>query len=295
MTTVSIESIKKLKILLMKLKNYNMKLFFNVPNALLILTAIFLTSCGSTTKLQQENELLKSKTGTLQAELAQLNSEQNMQKTKLEKLEKLELSNKKQAADLSKCKNELDNCNNGLNFSQKEYAKLSNFFTDYRASLIQLKAELRAAFPNNLNDVNFSIREEDGRLIVTIPNTILYEKGKANFNINGQLAIQKLTPVLKKHKDLQILVEGHTDDTPLKPDSQYADNWDLSVARAVFIVRKFESNGIHPQRLTAAGRGSFMPISRLDDEESKLKNRRTEIIIRPKIKELLKLMNAMEM
>lgn len=164
----------------------------------------------------------------------------------------------------------------------------------YKAKLDKMKAELQAAFPNNLNDDNFSIREENGRLLITIPNNILYKSGDADFDENGLLVIQKLSKIFRANQGLQILVEGHTDDLPLNKNSKYKDNWDLSLARSVNVVRQLETYGVFPSRLTAAGRGYFAPISRLATDEARAQNRRTEIIIRPQIAELLKMIDEIE-
>ena len=164
----------------------------------------------------------------------------------------------------------------------------------YKAKLDKMKAELQSAFPNNLDNENFSIREDNGRLLITIPNNILYKSGNADFDENGLMVIQKLSKVFRANEGLQILVEGHTDDLPLKKNNKYNDNWDLSLARSVNVVRQLETYGVFPSRLTAAGRGYFAPLSRLATDEARAQNRRTEIIIRPQIAELLKMIDEIE-
>lgn len=234
---------------------------------LILLSVFFLASCSSTKELKQENTDLTAQSTSLQSKNDLLMAENTNLNKSIELL-----------------KGNLKNCN-------KELRNVKTFYNAYKERLNKMKSELLAAFPNNLNEGNFSIKEEDGRLIISIPNSILYARGSADFSQDAEMVIQKLSKVFKNNQGLQILVEGHTDDTPLIRGSRFKDNWDLSVARAVNIVRRFELYGVNPQRLTAAGRGYFAPVNKLDTEEARAMNRRTEIIIRPRIAELLKTMN----
>ena len=243
-----------------------------------------LTSCGASKILKEQNSDLMSKNSNLRTKVDLLNSN-NAKLTS----ENLKLSDRNKSLE-SKNKGLLAS----LNSSNAESTKTKAYYDAYNDKLSKMKLELSAAFPNNLNEANFSIREEDGRLIITIPNKILYPRGSADFNEEALMVIQKMSKVFKNNQNLQILVEGHTDEIPLRKGGKYEDNWDLSVARAVKIVRQFESYGVHPQRLTAAGRGYFAPINKLATEEARAMNRRTEIIIRPKIAELLKMLSELD-
>ena len=214
-------------------------------------------------KLKKQNQELMNQTSTLQSKVDKLTKDNTT----------LEKKNKESSMELNKVK---------------------TYYGAYKDKLTKMKTELVAAFPNNLSEANFSVREEDGRLIITVPNKILYPRGSADFSPAALEVIQKLSQVFKNNQNLQILIEGHTDNIPLKKGGRYKDNWDLSVARAVNIVRQFEAYGVHPKRLTAAGRSYFSPANNIVSEEARDMNRRTEIIIRPKITELLKMMNEIE-
>ena len=248
-----------------------------MKNVLFFLSIILLSSCGSANELKKQNTDLLNQASTMQSKIELLTADKAALSSSITSLE---MKEKEYSASLNACNSELD--------------KVKDFYGAYKNKLTQMKSELLASFPNNLNEENFSIREEDGRLIITIPNKILYPRGSAEFNPEALIVIQKLTKVFRNNQNLQILVEGHTDETPLRQGSQYKDNWDLSVARAVKIVRQFETYGVHPQRLTAAGRGYFAPVNKLATEEARAMNRRTEIIIRPKIAELLRMMDGLE-
>jgi chemotaxis protein MotB len=110
----------------------------------------------------------------------------------------------------------------------------------------------------------------------------------------GKDALRLLSDVLDKNHDIDILVEGHTDNVPIKTNI-YKDNWDLSVARATSIVRILTTEyKIAPTRVTASGRGEFFPKSENDTPEGRAKNRRTEIILSPKLDEIMKLLQTNE-
>lgn len=234
-----------------------------------IFSLVFATSCSSSKKLKSERDGL-----VLEVEkLNKKNEELTLKATTLQSEKATALAAKKA-------------CEINLKSIKSRYSA-------YQAKLNKMKAELKAAFPKNLNEPNFEILEEDGRLVILLPNKILYRSGSADFDSKALDVTQKLAKVFKNNQGLQILVEGHTDEIPLKKGSKYEDNWDLSMARAVKIVRQLETYGVHPARLTAAGRGYFAPRNKTDSDEARAENRRTEIIIRPKIAELLKLMSGL--
>ena len=103
-------------------------------------------------------------------------------------------------------------------------------------------------------------------------------------------ALNRLANVLAQNKDIHIMVEGHTDDVPYKGTGNITDNWDLSVKRATSIVRILLNNrDIAPARITAAGRGEYMPVATGRTADARKKNRRTEIILSPNLDELMKI------
>ena len=247
-----------------------------MKNTFFLLLFFLLSGCSATKVLKEQNQDLQKQATNLESTIDKLTADNSTLNSSLVALER----------KVNEKTNELKICN-------EERNTIKTFYDSYTSKLMKMKAELHAAFPDNLNEANFSIREEDGRLIITIPNKILYQRGSADFNSEALEVIKKLTKVFNNNENLQILVEGHTDETPLKAGSRYKDNWDLSVARAVNIVRQFATYGVRSQRLTAAGRGYFAPINRLATEEARAMNRRVEIIIRPKITDLIKMLDEM--
>jgi chemotaxis protein MotB len=142
------------------------------------------------------------------------------------------------------------------------------------------------------NSDELSVEIKNGKVYVSMSDKLLFKSGSASVEAKGKEALKLLGEVLDKNQDIDILVEGHTDNVPIKT-SVYKDNWDLSVARATSIVRILTNDyKIAPTRLTASGKGEFFPRADNDTPEGRAKNRRTEIILSPKLDELMKLLNV---
>jgi chemotaxis protein MotB len=106
-------------------------------------------------------------------------------------------------------------------------------------------------------------------------------------------ALQQLAKAIKDQRDLQIMVEGHTDNVPISRKSTYMqDNWDLSVMRATAITKILTNAGLSPNQITASGKGEFYPLASNDDPQNRQKNRRTEIVITPNLDEIFKLLGS---
>jgi chemotaxis protein MotB len=135
-----------------------------------------------------------------------------------------------------------------------------------------------------------SVKVKNGKVYVSMSDKLLFKSGSASVESKGKEALQKLGDVLNKNQDIEIFIEGHTDNVPIRT-SVYKDNWDLSVARATNIVRMLiEENKLNPKRLTASGKGEYFPVASNESAEGRAKNRRTEIILSPKLDELFDLL-----
>ncbi len=142
------------------------------------------------------------------------------------------------------------------------------------------------------NSDELSVEIKNGKVYVSLSDKLLFKSGSAAVEEKGKEALQVLADVLGKNPDIDILVEGHTDNVPIKT-AQYKDNWDLSVARATTITRILtESYSISPKRVTASGRSEFFPKASNETADGKAKNRRTEIILSPKLDEIMNLLNS---
>lgn len=137
-----------------------------------------------------------------------------------------------------------------------------------------------------------SVEQRDGKLYVSLENSLLFASGSWNVNAKGKEAISELAKVLANQVDLNITVEGHTDDIPYMGSGLIKDNWDLSVMRATSIVKILINNkGVNPKSITASGKGPYSPLVENTSTENRAVNRRTEIILSPKLDELMNLLD----
>ena len=128
---------------------------------------------------------------------------------------------------------------------------------------------------------DLSVEERNGKLYLSLSSNLLFPSGSTRIDPEGQRALRELASALKTNPDIDILVEGHTD-----TDGNALNNWNLSTSRAVAVTNLLVSNGVNPERITAAGRGEYLPKAPNTTAFNKALNRRTEIIISPKLDEL---------
>lgn len=161
-----------------------------------------------------------------------------------------------------------------------------------------LNQSIKNALKGFKND-ELQVTEKDGKVYISLSNNILFASGSATVNDKGHDALKALAEVLKKNQNIDIQVEGHTDSDPyrIKPGTDthsliVRDNWDLSVIRATSIVKILtDEYGVNPKQVTAAGRGEFFPKADNTTAEGRSANRRTEIILSPKLDEVMNLIN----
>ncbi len=149
-----------------------------------------------------------------------------------------------------------------------------------------LLAKIQAALQQyNQEDLSIEIRE--GKVFVGLSDQLLFKSGSVKLEKDAFSVLESLAEVLKMHPELDIIVEGHTDNVPVKSKNM-KDNWDLSVMRATTVVRLLTSEyELNPSQVTAAGKGEFEPKASNETKEGKAQNRRTEIIIEPQLTEVL--------
>jgi len=142
----------------------------------------------------------------------------------------------------------------------------------------------------DINDEDVNIEVKKGVVYISISDKMLFKSGRYEINQAADLVLGKIARVLNDHKQLDILVEGHTDNVPISTQ-ELADNWDLSVKRSTSVVRLLQTKyGIAPERMTAGGRSEYVPKTTNSTMEGKALNRRTEIIILPKLDEFFELL-----
>ena len=177
-----------------------------------------------------------------------------------------------------------------------ELANRARMLSEREARINEMQAEIarRDSITERLNSIlrdallgfqddELSVEVKNGKVYVSMTDKLLFKSGSAAVEEKGKEAIEVLGNVLAKNPDIDILIEGHTDNVPYNGSGQLKDNWDLSVKRATSIVRALKELGVNPDRLVAAGRGEFDPLVPNTTAENRAKNRRTRILVLPKI------------
>lgn len=207
------------------------------------------------------------------------------------KLSGQENINENQSAQLSQKERDLQNKNKDLQEKERMLQEMQAIIARQDALTKKLNQTLRDALVGfNSDELTMEIR--DGKVYVSMSDKLLFKSGSNAVEPKGVEALKALADVLNKNPDIQILVEGHTDNVPIKT-AVYKDNWDLSVARATSITRMMnEKYGVAATRMTASGRGEYFPKASNDTAEGKAKNRRTEIILSPKLDEIMNLLQS---
>lgn len=171
----------------------------------------------------------------------------------------------------------------------KRLRGLQNIIQLQKNILQDLKASIADALMNYKTDELY-VYTKDGNVYVSLEEKLLFKSGSDVVDPKGKEALKTLANVLKSTNDITVMIEGHTDNVSIKTQ-KFADNWDLSTSRANAIVRILTNDfGFDPNRITAAGKGMYLPVKTNDTAEGRASNRRTEIILTPDLKELFRLL-----
>jgi len=251
-----------------------MKIFLS---GLTFISCLLLISCGKkelkaeleaknaqVTQLEKQVETLQSTTGSL-----------------LDRMADLSVVNKEGAESI---KHSLETLSKQYGFIEDLTQKIQTKDSINLALVMNLKRSL-----TDVNDEDVKIEIREGVVYVSISDKMLFASGSAKINRTADRVLSKLASVLNNNQDLGIVVEGHTDNVPMGGEC-IADNWDLSVLRATSVVRAMTKQyGVAPERLTASGHGEFMPKADNTTTEGRSANRRTEIIIAPRLDQFFKM------
>jgi chemotaxis protein MotB len=214
-----------------------------------------------------------------------------LHKTQAE-LVKREDSLKKVANQLSIKQKNLEIAEKELAEKQAKLAELQSILAKKDSIVKALKAKVQNALLGFENK-GLTIKQKNGKVYVSMDETLLFASGSSEVAANGVEALKKLAKVLETNPDINIMVEGHTDNVPYKGTGQILDNWDLSVMRANAVTKILLKNStIKPGRITSAGRSEYSPVDVANTKEARSKNRRTEIILTPKLDELLNILES---
>lgn len=239
--------------------------------------------------LKKHNDLLAGNEAETKKILTELRAAQTDLMRREDSLASLERNYKSKKSELDKLASELALAKEELALKEKAYNDLHNEIARKDSIMNALKnsvAQALVGFENN----GLTITNKNGQIYVSMDEKLLFASGSFTVNPKGQEALIKLAKVLEINKDIRVLVEGHTDSVPYRGNGNLNDNWDLSVKRATSIVRVLTSNSnINPEKITAAGRGEFLPIVSNKTPDGRARNRRTEIILQPNLEKLYEL------
>ena len=234
---------------------------------------------------QSQDALLTGHTRETKRLLTQLQTTQTDLLAKEDRLRELEETASQKMLDLEKLRAQLEERNQRL-------VELERIMNDKDAQMNSLKDAITSAL-YGFEKEGLSVNIKNGMVYVSMEEKLLFQTGSIEVDPRGVQALRTLAGVLEKNPDIMITIEGHTDDVPVRTNASFADNWDLSVKRATSIVRILLGNSsIDPTRLIASGRGEYLPVDPGGSVEARQKNRRTEIILTPRLDELYRLLET---
>ena len=241
-----------------------------------------------TESLQNAKEELAAKNARISALEEQQKGMQQLLKTSEAKYEKLQ-----ESLDKS-----LSNANQN-NISIEKLVDQINESNQYIRHLVEVKSKSDSLNMVLTNNLTRSLSKEEmkevdvqvlkGVVYISLADNMLYKSGSYEINSRAAETLSKIAKIIKDYKDYDVLIEGNTDNVPIsKPNIR--NNWDLSALRASSVVQALQNDyGVDPKRLTAGGRGEYNPLATNDTELGKQRNRRTQIIITPKLDEFMDL------
>lgn len=258
--------------------------------AILALSALALvtTSCGTKKKLaeceaknKEIQDLLNTATvklNTCLAEKDQLNSQIDFLKKNNSDL----INNMGNMTTLTaKGAENVEKALESMKEKDLKISRLQDAITRKDSVTLALVSSMKSAV--GINDPDIQVNVEKGVVFISISDKLLFKSGSYIVSENAKTVLGKVAMVIKSKPDFECMVEGHTDNVPYKSNGVLLDNWDLSVKRSTSIIRVLQELGIPSKQMIAAGRGEYIPLVENNTAENRQTNRRTRIVILPKI------------
>lgn len=276
------------------------KTIYILSSSFLILSLIFV-SCGPSKKLVAS----RTRVSNLQTDSTSTHGQLSDCSIHVSNLLDEKTALQKEKASLQSDKSSLQTENTTAHNDLKNLSSASEMTIADQATrlknlqnVIQSQKDILGKLKNSISDAlmkfkkdELSVSIKDGSVYVSLQEKLLFNSGSDVVDPKGVSALKSLALVLNGTKDINVLIEGHTDNIPIKT-MLFKDNWDLSTARATAIVRILtKDNGFDSRRITSSGRGEFRPLKLNDTVEGRAGNRRTEVILSPDLKELYKMLN----
>ncbi|MCB0517939.1 MAG: OmpA family protein [Lewinellaceae bacterium] len=237
--------------------NFTLKLL-----GIILVSSLALTSCVSKKKFKQ----LEDEKTALASTLAQSQEKVNMLEGKVASLES-EMESEK-----NRLNGEIANIKKDLDASKSELANAKKAVAEKEAQIAKIKSDVKEAFGLS-SDV--AVSEVNGDMYVKLENPVQYGSGSTRLNRNARKSIESLAKMMKNNPNMRLLIEGHADGQKY-PSGSGMDNWQLSVNRAMVVVKRLIRQGVKPEQLTVAGRGDTAPVGDNKTKDGRSQNRRTE-------------------
>lgn len=276
-----------------------------------LLVLLVFTSCvskkqfeslqGDYASLQNEYSTLQGKYQASQIDLTKSQTEAKSLEERLADAQKRNAELKEQYATLQRSLNSSISQNSQSNVNISKLVDEINASNAYIKHLVEVKSKsdsLNLALTNKLTRSlsRDELQEVDvkvlkGVVYISLADNMLYKSGSYEINDRAQQTLSKIAKIIMDYKDYEVLIEGNTDNVPIsRPNIR--NNWDLSALRASSVVQALQNTyGVDPKRLSAAGRGEYNPIASNDTELGRQRNRRTQIIITPKLDQFMDLID----
>ena len=267
-----------------------------MKKGLALILMVFLASCVSQKKFTELEQLQQNTKSLLDTTTIKMNACEEEKEAALASLETLKEQNKFLNANNQDL---INNIGNLTTLSQKgaenlerslesmkekdlRIEKMQDAVTKKDSVTLALVTSLKGVL-GNLSDDDIEINVEKGVVYVSISDKLLFRSGSYTVTSRAKAVLGKVAKVVNDKPDIEFMVEGHTDNVPIKADG-ILDNWDLSVKRATAVIRILQNDfDVSPERMTASGRSYYVPIADNDTSRNRAKNRRTRIVILPKL------------
>lgn len=258
--------------------------------SMLAMALVLLASCVAKRKyvdsqiavrlLKADSATLANRVSNLQAEVAQLQ----------QRLKEAGATNAQLSENASATQNQLSKSKAAYAEQQRKLEQLQSLLDQQKQKAAELRKKMADAL-SGFNSNELTVTQKNGKVYVSLSENLLFPSGSADVNTKGKDALSKLAAVLIVNPDIAVNIEGHTDSIPIR--TKYPDNWALSTARSTAIVRILTNTyHVDPTKIVASGHSQFDPVESNSTPEGRAKNRRTEIILSPKLDELYKLLGT---
>ena len=244
--------------------------------------------------LEEKNDRLKKASDDVTKMYDKLKSQyDDLGKMSSKDKEKLSLALAEKEQDLNTKSAELKKLADALNEREKRVKELESLMAKKDEAVAALKKKITDALTGFTSD-ELKVTQKDGKVYVSLSDKLLFKSGSFTLDDKGKSAIIKVAEVLNKQTDITIVVEGHTDNKQyVNPKGEIKNNWDLSAMRAAAVTSIMVNEGkLDPKRAVAEGHSEFYPIDANDTPEGRSKNRRTELVLSPDLREIFKILDT---